>query len=234
MNNRIIQISIKAIFIIGLLAVLKFYLKTSDLALITLILLGLIAVAIKIFFVGFVHLPNWLYRMRFTVTGIGSGIFVGVLFFTTEAIEKDTFIIVDLFKFILIGATLGGLLNNSMIFSKSNRLKRGKGTFLLERQLVTDFAKIILSNGERITGKLILTTNKLLFLRQNNEEKIFEKDIIEIAPVINTYSFLKIPNGFSTGNDQVVLEVQFPYYWLKTIKKSKKKIALQNVTNANN
>lgn len=222
MKNRIIQISITAIFFFGLLAILKFNFKTSDLALIVLIVSVLIAILIKVLFVGLVNPPDWLFRMRFLIMGIGSGIFIGILLFTMEAI-KDALISHDLLKYILMGAIFGGLFNNSIIFSKSQRLKKRKGVFLLERQLIKDFAKIIVPNGERFSGRLILTNNKLIFLSHKNEDKLFEKDLGEINPVINTYSFLGIPNGFRIENEQdLIIKIAFPYYWLKRIEKRKR------------
>ena len=109
-----------------------------------------------------------------------------------------------------------------MIFSNSQRLKKRKGVFLLERQLIKDFAKIIVPNGERFSGRLILTNNKLIFLSHKNEEKLFEKDLGEINPVINTSSFFGIPNGFKIENEpDLIFKIAFPYYWLKRIEKRK-------------
>ena len=222
MKNKILKNSFAVVFIIGLLVVLKYYFKTPDLGLIFIIVLGLIGGLIRVLAFGFINPPSWLYRIRFSVLGVFFGIFIGILLFGMEAIEDNTFIVRDLLKLILIGSVLGIIFNNSMIFSKSQKLKRRKGLFLLERQLVKDFAQLIKRNGERINGKLILSNDNLIFLGNGNEEKILEKDVREINPIINTRKFLGIPNGFKIENDEILLIVPFPYYWLKRIEKRKR------------
>jgi hypothetical protein len=138
-----------------------------------------------------------------------------------EAIENNTFIVQDLLKFILIGSVIGGIFNNTLSFSKSQKLERKKGLFLLERQLVKDFAQLIKPDGESINGKLVLTNDNLIFLENGTNEKVLEKSIRELNPVINTMKFPGIPNGFKINNDEIVLKVPFPRYWLKRIEKRK-------------
>ena len=141
------------------------------------------------------------------------------MLFGMEAIEQNTVIIQNLLKFMLIGSVIGGVFNNSMMFSKSQKLKRRKGLFLLERQLVKDFALLIKQNGEKINGELVLTNNHLIFLGNGNKEKILEKEVHEINPNINKIKFLGIPDGFRIENNEILLRVPFPYYWLKRINK---------------
>jgi hypothetical protein len=221
MKNKIIQKILTAIFFTGLLVVLKIYFDTPDIAIVFLLVFAILAGLIRVVVFGYVNPPDWLYQIRFTVLGIGYGIFIGVLLFGMEAIENNTFIVQDLLKFILIGSVIGGIFNNTLSFSKSQKLERKKGLFLLERQLIKDFAQLIKPDGESINGKLVLTNDNLVFLENGTNEKVLEKSIGELNPVINTMKFPGIPNGFKIENDEIVLKVPFPWYWLKRIEKRK-------------
>ena len=221
MKKNIIQKILTAIFFTGLLVVLKIYFNTPDIAIVFLLVLTVLAGLIRVVVFGYVNPPDWLYRMRFTVLGIGYGIFIGVMLFGMEAIEDNTFIVQDLLKFILIGSVIGGIFNNTLSFGKSQKLERKKGLFMLERQLIKDFAQLINPDGESINGKLVLTNDNLVFLDDRNNQKILEKNIGELSPGINTIKFLGIPNGFRIENDEIVLKVPFPRYWLKRIDKRK-------------
>jgi hypothetical protein len=221
MKNKIIQKIITAIFFTGLLVVLKIYFDTPDIAIVFLLVLTVLAGLIRVVVFGYVIPPDWLYRMRFTVLGIGYGIFIGIMLFGMEAIENNTFIVQDFLKFILIGSVIGGIFNNTLSFSKSQKLERKKGLFLLERQLIKDFAQLIKPDGESINGKLVLTNDNLVFLDDRKNQKVLEKSIGELNPVINTMKFPGIPNGFKIENDEIIFKVPFPGYWLKRIEKRK-------------
>jgi hypothetical protein len=67
----------------------------------------------------------------------------------------------------------------------------------------------------------VLTNDNLVFLENGTNEKVLEKSIRELNPVINTMKFPGIPNGFRIENDEIVLKVPFPWYWLKRIEKRK-------------
>jgi len=221
MKKNIIQKILTAIFFTGLLVVLKIYFDTPDIAIVFLLVFTVLAGLIRVVVFGYVNPPDWLYRMRFTVLGIGYGIFIGVMLFGMEAIEDNTFIVQYLLKFILIGSVIGGIFNNTLSFGKSQKLERKKGLFMLERQLVKDFAQLINRDGTKINGKLVLTNDNLVFLENGTNEKVLEKSIGEISAVIYTIKFPRIPNGFKIENDEIVLKAPFPGYWLKRIDKRK-------------
>jgi hypothetical protein len=221
MKNKIIQKILTVIFFTGLAVVLKVYFDTPVIAIVFLLVFAILAGLIRVLVFGFVNPPDWLYRIRFTVLGIGYGIFIGALLFGMEAIENNTFIVQDLLKFILIGSVIGGIFNNTLSFSKSQKLERKKGLFLLERQLIKDFAQLINPDGESINGKLVLTNDNLVFLANGTNEKVLEKSIRELNPVINTMKFPGIPNGFKINNDEIIFKVPFPGYWIKRIEKRK-------------
>ena len=220
MKNEILKKIFVAVFITGLIIVLKVKFNVPYFAIIFLIGLGLIAGLIRNVVFGFVNPPDWLYRIRFSILGIFYGTFIGIMLFGMEAIEKNTFIFHDLIKLMILCSVIGGVLNGSMFFSKSQKLMSRKGLFLLERQLIKDFAHLIKLDGEEIKGKLVLTSDHLIFME--NEEKILEKEVIEITPNINKSKLLGIPNGFRIVNDEILLKVPFPNYWLKRINKRKK------------
>lgn len=222
MNYSLKNFIIGFFLVVGLSAILKFYFDTPNIGILFLVGLSLIAGLTKILVFGFLNPPSWLYRIRLTILGIFYGIFIGIMLYGMEAIDKNSFIIQDLLKFILIGAVIGGVFNNSMMFSQSQKLKRRKGLFLLERQLVKDFALLIKQNGEKIKGKLVLTNDHLIFLGNRNDEKVLEKEVHEIIPRISKVKFLGIPDGFILENDGTLLKVPFPYYWMKRIDKRKK------------
>ena len=222
MNYSLKNFIIGFFLVVGLSAILKFYFDTPNIGILFLVGLSLIAGLTKILVFGFLNPPSWLYRIRLTILGIFYGIFIGIMLFGMEAIEQNTFIIQNLLKFMLIGSVIGGVFNNSMMFSKSQKLKRRKGLFLLERQLVKDFALLIKQNGEKIKGKLVLTNDHLIFLGNRNDEKVLEKEVHEIIPRISKVKFLGIPDGFILENDGTLLKVPFPYYWMKRIDKRKK------------
>ena len=222
MNYSLKNFIIGFFLVVGLSAILKFYFDTPNIGILFLVKLSLITELTKILVFGFLNPPSWLYRIRLTILGIFYGIFIGIMLYGMEAIDKNSFIIQDLLKFILIGAVIGGVFNNSMMFSQSQKLKRRKGLFLLERQLVKDFALLIKQNGEKIKGKLVLTNDHLIFLGNRNDEKVLEKEVHEIIPRISKVKFLGIPDGFILENDGTLLKVPFPYYWMKRIDKRKK------------
>jgi hypothetical protein len=219
MNHRAKDILIGLFLIIGLSAILKFYFKIPNIGILFLVVLGAVSGLATVLVKGFINPPSWLYRIRFSVLGVFYGIFIGILDFGMEVIEKNTFIIRDLLEYILIGSVIG--LVFSMMFSLPEKLKRQKGSSLPERQLVKDSALLMKQNGEKIKGKLVLTNDHLVFLGNGKEEKKLEKEIREIHPNISKTKFLGIPDGFRLENDDTLLKVSFPYYWLKKINKLK-------------
>lgn len=222
MRNEIIKKSLVAVFIIGLMAVLKFLFDLPYLAIIILLILILLGGLMRVMIFGFFNPPSWLYRKRFILSGICNGIFIGIMLFGMEAIENNTFIGGDLLKFALIGSIVGAISNSSMYFSKPQKLKRSKGEFLHEMQQIKELAQLKKRDGKRINGQLVLTNENLIFLENKNQEKILEQDIREIKPNINTLKFLGIPNGFKIANGEILLKVPFPYYWQKIIEKRKR------------
>jgi hypothetical protein len=205
------------LLVIGLSAILKFYFKTPNIAILFLIVLGTISGLANVLVRGYVNPPSWLYRIRSTFMGVFYGIFIGVLLFGKDTIEKSTFNIHDLLEYIVIGSVIGVVFKNFEMFSQSQKLKRRKGLFLPERQLVKDSALLIKQNGEKIKGKLVLTNDHLIFLGNGKEEKNLEKEVCEIYPNVSKTKFLGIPDGFRIENDDILLKVSFPYYWLKSI-----------------
>lgn len=208
--------------IVGLSAILKFYFQTPNMGILFLVVFGAISGLTTVLVRGFINPPSWLYRIRFTVLGVFYGIFIGILLFGKEAIGENTFIIHDLIEYIVIGSVIGVVFNNSVMFSQSQKLKRRKGLFLPERQLAKDFALLINQNGEKIKGKLVLTNDHLIFLGNGKEEKILEREVSEIHPNISKTKLLGVPDGFGIENDDILLKVPFPYYWLKSINKRRK------------
>jgi hypothetical protein len=221
MNPRTKNILIGLFLIIGLSAILKFYFKTPNIAILFLVVFGAISGLTTVLVRGFINPPSWLYRIRFSVQGISFGIFIGILLFGKEAIEQSTFIIHHLLEYIVIGSVIGVVFINFEMFIQSQKLKRRKGLFLPERQLVKDSALLIKKNGEKIKGKLVLTNDHLIFLGNGKEEKNLEKEVCEIYPNVSKTKFLGIPDGFRIENDDILLKVSFPYYWLKSINKIK-------------
>lgn len=220
----IFSIGLAVLFFTGLSVLSRVYFDTPFITIVFAVVLSLLAGLTKVLVFGYVNPPDWLYRIRFTVLGIGYGIFIGILLFGIEAIQNNTFIVQDLLKFILIGSVIGGIFNGSMIFSKSQKLKRKDGLFLLERQLIKDFAQLVKPDGEQINGKLVLTNENLIFLENGTNKRVFEKKLGESSAVINTFKFPRIPNGFKIENDGTVLKVPFPGYWLKRMDKRKQLI----------
>ena len=221
MNQRRKNILIGLFLIVGLSAILKFYFQTPNMGILFLVVFGAISGLTTVLVRGFINPPSWLYRIRFTVLGVFYGIFIGILLFGKEAIGENTFIIHDLIEYIVIGSVIGVVFNNSVMFSQSQKLKRRKGLFLPERQLAKDFALLINQNGEKIKGKLVLTNDHLIFLGNGKEEKILEREVSEIHPNISKTKLLGVPDGFRIENDDILLKVSFPYYWLKSIDKIK-------------
>jgi len=223
MNQRRKNILIGLFLIVGLSAILKFYFQTPNMGILFLVVFGAISGLTTVLVRGFINPPSWLYRIRFTVLGVFYGIFIGILLFGKEAIGENTFIIHDLIEYIVIGSVIGVVFNNSVMFSQSQKLKRRKGLFLPERQLAKDFALLINQNGEKIKGKLVLTNDHLIFLGNGKEEKILEREVSEIHPNISKTKLLGVPDGFGIENDDILLKVPFPYYWLKSINKEENK-----------
>ena len=222
MSNKLKNLIIAAFLIIGLSAILKFYFKTPDIGILFLVVLGAISGVTTVLVKGFINPPTWLYRIRFSILGVLYGVFIGILLFGKEAIEENKFSFHDLLVCLVIGAILGVVLHASMMFAQTGKVKRRKG--LSGRQLVKDSALLINQNGEKIKGKLVLTNEQLIFLKNGTEEKILEREVREIHPNITKTKSLGIPDGFSIENDQILLKVSFPYYWLKSINKEENKM----------
>jgi hypothetical protein len=213
MNQRTKNILFALFFTFGLTAVLKFYFKIPDIAILFCVILGAISGLTSVVIRGFINPPSWLYRIRFSVLGFLWGISIGILNFGMESIQKKTFVMRDLSVHLIIGLLIG--LVFSIIFSLQ-KLKRQKGS---ERQLAKDSALLIKQNGEKIKGELVLTDEQLIFLGNRKKEKIWEKEVRETHPNISKTKLLGVPNGFKLENDEILLKVSFPYYWLKSIKK---------------
>lgn len=221
MNQRTKNILIGLFLIIGLSTVLKFYFKTPNVAILFLVILGTISGVTTVLVKGFINPPTWLYQIRFPILGILYGVFIGVLLFGKEAIEENRFSINNLLVCLVIGSLVGVVLNNFEIFLQFEKLKRRNGSFLPGGQLVKDSAQLIKQNGEKIKGKLVLTNDHLIFLGNGKVEKNFEKEVCQINANISKTKFLGIPDGFRLKNDDILLKVSFPYYWLKKINKLK-------------
>lgn len=219
MNQRTRDILFASFFIFGLLALLEFYVKISVIGILFCVILGLLSGLTTVLISGFVTPPSWFYRVRFTVLGISWGIFVGILNFGMESIQKKTFVMRDLSVALISGLLVG--LVFSAIFRLLQKLERRKGLLLPERQLVKDSALLIKQNGEKIKGELVLTNDELIFLGNRKKEKIWEKEVRETHPNIIRTKLFGIPNGFKLENDGISLKVSFPYYWLKSINKIK-------------
>jgi len=157
MSYRLKNLIIAAFLIIGLSAILKFYFHTPNIGILFLVVLGAISGVTTDLVKGFINPPRWLYQIRFSILGVLYGVFIGILLFGKEAIEENRFSIHDLLVCLVIGAVLGVVLNASMMFAQTGKLKRRKGLFLPGRQLVKDSALLINQNGEKIKGKLVLT-----------------------------------------------------------------------------
>jgi hypothetical protein len=222
MSHRLKNTLIGAFLIIGLSAILKFYFQTPNIGLLFLVVLGAISAVTTDLVKGFINPPRWLYQIRFSILGVLYGVFIGILLFGKEAIEENRFSIHDLLVCLVIGAVLGVVLHASMMFAQIGKLKRRKELFLPERQLVKDFALLINQNGEKIKGELVLTNEHLIFLTNRKEEKILEKEVREIHTNISKTKYLGIPDGFKIENDDILLKVSFPYYWLERINKRRK------------
>lgn len=221
MNLRTKNTLIGLFLIIGLSAILKFYFKTPNIAILFLVVFGAISGLTTVLVRGFINPPSWLYRIRFTVLGVFYGIFIGILLFGKEAIEENRFNINDLLVSIIIGSVVGVVLNSLLMFVESKKLKRRKVSFPAERELVKDAALMVRQNGEKIKGKLVLTNDHLIFLENGKEEKNLEKELCQIYSNISKTKFFGIPDGFRLENDDILLKVSFPYYWLKSINKIK-------------
>ncbi|WP_430816358.1 hypothetical protein [Carboxylicivirga sp. RSCT41] len=209
---------------IGLSAILKFYFKSSNALILFTAVMGLLAGLTRIIVFGYSNPPVWLYRIRHFFLGIFSGTFIGIVLFGMDSIEENTFIIHDLLKYIIVGIAIGGLFTSSMLINKFIRLKSQKGILQAKRTLLKDFAQLTSHNGKSVYGQLILTNDHLTFIAK--KETFLEKDIRAISPDINKMKFTAVPNGFRIEEDNILLKVPFPYYWLKIIDKRQKLICL--------
>lgn len=225
MNNKTKNALIALLLIVGLSAILKIYFKTPNIGILFLVVFGAISGLTTLLLKGFINPPSWLYQIRFTVQGVFFGIFIGILLFGKEAIEENRFNTDDLLIFIVIGSVVGVVLNSFLMLVESKKLKRRKASFPAERELVKDFALLVKQSGEKIKGKLVLTDDHLIFLANGKEEKILEREVAEIHPNISRTKYLGIPDGLSIENDDILLKVSFPYYWLKSINKQNKMTA---------
>ncbi len=79
---------------------------------------------------------------------------------------------------------IGIVFNNSILFSRSPKLKRQKALFLPERQLVKDSAVLIKQNGEKIKGTLVLTYDHLIFLGNGKKEIKIEKKFVKFIQIV--------------------------------------------------
>jgi len=219
--NKYIQILIVTVFILSMCLLLSFYFEASNLSIAVMIGLGLLGGILSRFFIGYVTPSRLIYRSRFIVYGIGFGIMIGLLLFLTRSIKDQTFVWQDMLKWLLISVPIGIIVTGTMSYLRFRKLKDRTNSDIENKNTISDFAICTDSEYKTVRGRLLLTNSKLSFYSVTNGERVFEMALIDVNPVIKNSKFMSIPNGFSISNATIALNVAFPYYWIKLIKKEK-------------
>ena len=220
--NKYIQILTVTVFILGMYLLLSLYFETSNLSIAAMIGLGLLGGILSRFFIGYVIPGRLLFHYRFIIYGMGFGLMIGLLSFVTTSIKDQSFVSQDLVKWLLISVPLGLISNGTMSYSMFRKLKKRTANATENRDSISDFAIYTDSEYKTVRGRLVLCNDKLSFYSAANQESLFEMEIIDVNPVIKKSKFMSIPNGFSLSNETKILNVAFPYYWIKLIMAERK------------
>lgn len=217
--KRYIQILTVTVFILGMCLFLSQYFDSSNLSIIVVIGLGLLSGILSRFFIGYVIPSQLIFRFRFIIYGIGSGLIIGLLLFLTNSIKLQSFIYQDLLKWLLISIPLGIIVKGTLSYLSFKKLKIRTSNARENIDSISDFAIYTDSEYKKVRGRLVLCNNKLSFYSATDQEFLFDMEITDVTPVIKISKFMSIPNGFNLSNEDKTFNVSFPYYWIKLINK---------------
>ncbi len=229
--KKYIQILTVTVFILGMCLLLSLYFDASNLSIIVMIGLGLLGGILSRFFIGYVIPSQLIFRFRFIIYGIGSGLMIGLLLYLINSIKDQSFTYQDLLKWLLISIPLGIIVNGTLSYLRFRKLKKRTSNSTENRDSISDFAIYTDSEYNTVRGRLVLCNNKLSFYSATNQESLFELEITDVTPVIKKSKFMSIPNGFNLSSEAKALNVAFPYYWIKLIKKEIKTTTQQWLIN---
>lgn len=222
--NRYLNFLKSIAFLLGFSALLFYYFDASLLLISVMFLWGLTAGIGSKLFLGYFVPSGMLFRARFILYGLGSGILIGVLMELKHIIEDQMFNWPELVQMLVISIPIG-LVGGVWFFSQFKKLKKEVSDKYYIKSILCDSATFIDSENKSHKGLLLLTETNLSFYSKVNNKCLFDSLCSDLNPEIKSDKFLSIPEGFHLRvNEAGSVRVAFPMYWLKIMGMDRTKV----------
>jgi|GEM_PF-6526551 hypothetical protein len=223
-NNPWLIKALGILFFGGLFGLLFFYFDTSLTELGIMLLGGVFSglffgITVSSFF-SYVNPSDWLFQYRYTLEGIGWGLFLGSITMVTSLSDDQAFGASDVIIPLLIGCIFG---ITWIKLSKHKRLKKRVNSFMGSNRdpiIFSDAGTLTGVNHAETKGIIVLTENKILFSPNKAEEQKFELALSKTNPRLkkSSFGFLNMPTGIQLTVGHSIKPAKFPRYWLQKIK----------------
>ena len=207
---------IRAVIFVGFALLLKFRFDYTSAQILYIIGFGLVARLLNKLLSGYISPPRWLYKLRFGFMGIWLGFLTGLLIYINNKWGTEIQIgYKDLMFLLGIAPAFGILIWGILFYSNHRRLKKSTPTKYDQYQIVSTRATYRSKSGDDVSGRLILTEERLLFQSEDSNETLLDVLTNEIQSTIirNTY---KVPTGIEIDGKGSI-NVLFPLFWQKTL-----------------
>lgn len=225
MKSRRSQIVLGVLIFIGASIMLKYGFGMPNIIIVVMFLTGIIGGVLGRLFAGFVLPSEWLFKSRFILYGLGFGLLIGILNFSTRTVEINEFRLYELIKALIISTVVGVIILGPVTYVRYNLLKKKTRIFYNGDSVISDFVFSKDMTGHLKPGMLVMTKERLLFYSSKDRYCLFDIALNEINPKIDKDKFLGIPRGLSFGENKILLYVMFPYLWMKLFEENSEHMA---------
>lgn len=196
-------------------AVLFYYFDASLLLILLMLLWGISAGIVTRLFLGYFVPTGFIFRSRFVLYGIASGVWIGILIELKNIIQNQTFTWPEGLQMMLIALPIG-LLGGGWIYLQFRKLKSAVSDKYYVKCIVCDNATYMDNESKVHKGLLLLTEDKLLFYAKVNNKCLLDIYCRELNPDMKRDKILSVPEGFILkAEEKAHVRVAFPFYWLK-------------------
>ncbi|WP_143524975.1 hypothetical protein [Labilibacter marinus] len=210
---RIVEILMLVVSTIGLVTLFRYAYGMSNTQIIVLISIGVFAYLIKKIIVAYLNPPQWLFKQRYFFNLVILGLIGGVSFCISDAFF-DLQVNTEIYKMGII-AFLIMIFRNRVDFKQ---LYKHRGFLSLEREVASGAATWISADNKKYKGRLVLTNKRLSFVSLNDLIMEFEIGSNNKSVTISKSKILKIPDGIRINDHDGILYLEYPKYWVTTIK----------------
>jgi len=167
------------------------------------------------------YIPTvWIFKNRFWFYGILFGFALYIFSTLINLTESWSFEITDIAIKLLIALFTGIIVFSTSQFWIYNSAR--KNTLLAlktnEKEIIADVAWLVIGK-QKSRGRIILTNNRLVFIKNNIEKNNIEFDITNISSELEVTSRFGIPNGIILPSLKTEILVIFPFFWKKEIER---------------